>query len=321
MIKMLEKIFWEKKGAVIPPNPNGKFDCMHTYGPCVLKEGNKFKAWYSGHDGNTERILYAESDDGIAWSKPRLTLDISSYANNYNEKNENLGSAPYHQRTQDCLHVYAPLVLKDSQHYKMWYLGKYDEHIYKLFYAVSEDGINWTKLGLSLDLNPNAVNVLGYDGRFDTHHVSYPYVLKEDDGTYRMWYTGKDHANMRILHAFSFEGFHWFRTGLVLDIDRNGPETVDACYPSLVFNEELKRWEMFYTGFDGKNKRTMLATSNDREKWVKQGVTLDVSKTGPDSIHAYTPHVIQEKGTYKNWYSGFDGKRYQICYAEGRLKK
>ena len=313
------KIIWKKQGVVIPNNKEGKFDSVHTYGPCVIKDGPKYKMWYSGHDGTTERILYSESAEGVEWKKPKLVLDVSNYMSEYIEGGNKVKSAPYHQRTQDNLHAYAPFVLKERNHYKMWYLGKYDEHIYKLFYAVSKDGLEWTKLGLSLDLNPNAVNANNYDGRFDTHHVSYPFVLRDKNGLYQMWYTGKDHTHMRILHAYSFEGFHWFRTGIVLNIDKNGSGSLDTCYPHLTFNDDLNRWEMFYTGFDTKHKRTLLALSTDRKDWVKCGVTLNVSKTGPDSVHAYTPTVIYDQGLYRMWYSGFDGKTYQICYAEGRI--
>ncbi len=314
-------IRWERKGVVIPYNAEGKWDALHTYGPCVIEDGSKYKMWYSGHDGNTERILYAESKNGLKWKKPRLVLDVSTFENENNEKLQYVGSAPYHQRTQDNLHVYAPFVLKERNHYKMWYLGKFSEHIYKLFYAVSRNGLEWTKLGLSLDLNPNAINVNGYDGRFDTHHVSYPFVLKDEDGLFHMWYTGKDHKNMRVLQAYSFEGFHWFRTGLALDKDKRGPGKKDSCYPHLIFNNESGKWEMFYTGFDGKHKRTLLAISTDRKKWSKKGVVLDVSSKGFDSIHAYTPSVIFKNGKHHLWYSGFDGKHYQIGFAEGVGKK
>lgn len=306
----MTKFQLDKRKCIIPYNTEGKYDKLHTYGPCVIKEGNYYKMWYSGVDkNNRERILYAISKDGINWKDHRLVLDLG-------KKNT---ISPYHQWNQDFLHVYAPFVMKFKTHYKMWYLGKYDEHIYKLFYAVSKDGISWIKLGLSLDLQFNAINVKGYNGKYDTHHCSYPFVWIDKEGIYNIFYTGKDRYNQRILKAYSFDGFHWFRQGLVLDISNKGADSKDVCYPHLLLDKNNNPKEMFYTGFDGTHKVTMLATTENKGKsWKKQGVILSNSENGPDSVHAYTPCVIKEGNLYKIWYSSYDGKHYQICYVEGK---
>src|SRR5690348_6304374 len=47
--------------------------CPSVYGT-VLHWRGRFRMWYTcwTRDGNKPRVAYAESDDGVAWEKPRL---------------------------------------------------------------------------------------------------------------------------------------------------------------------------------------------------------------------------------------------------------
>ena len=74
----------------------------------------------------------------------------------------------------------------------MWYSGHDGSHI-RIGYATSSDGINWTKHGIVLDL--------GASGEWDDYYVSCPCVIKDDDGTYKMWYSGHDGSHIRIGYA------------------------------------------------------------------------------------------------------------------------
>jgi len=64
----------------------------------------------------------------------------------------------------------------------MWY-GGYNGTNYQIGYATSSDGISWTKYGA------NPVLRLSSSG-WDNAYVRDPSVIKETDGTYKMWYNG-----------------------------------------------------------------------------------------------------------------------------------
>ena len=91
--------------------------------------------------------------------------------------------------TYDTTHASSPSVLFDQGEYKMWYQG-YEGSTYRIHYANSSDGQNWSKYGM----------VLNIGGIYDSLHAGNPSVLKVD-GEYKMWYGGSDGTNARILLA------------------------------------------------------------------------------------------------------------------------
>jgi predicted GH43/DUF377 family glycosyl hydrolase len=125
-----------------------------------------------------------------------------------------------------------------------------------------------------------------------------------------MWYTGNDGTNSRILYATSADGNSWTKSGVVLD--KGGTyDSVHAAAPSVLKETDYKMW---YSGYDGTNWRILYATSSDGTTWTKEGLTID--KGGfYDSVHAKSPTVIKDGGTYKMWYSGYDGSNWRILYA------
>jgi hypothetical protein len=53
----------------------GRFDTQHAAFPVVLYDSGVFKMWYSVFDGETWRILYQESPDGVIWGDPWLATN------------------------------------------------------------------------------------------------------------------------------------------------------------------------------------------------------------------------------------------------------
>ena len=121
------------------------------YGSVILDEG-KYKAWYQSGPG----VSYAESADGITWTKPRLDLVIVDGQKTnilFRKKNETSGSEelPYYQ---ELFGVTKDLREPDpSRRYKMctlsidWhYTGPKPNHLTQLRgigVAGSPDGIHW----------------------------------------------------------------------------------------------------------------------------------------------------------------------------------
>ncbi len=60
---------------IVPRGEDGAPDARRAQCAAVLREGDRWRMWYSAHDGSgAHRVAYAESADGIAWHKPDLGL-------------------------------------------------------------------------------------------------------------------------------------------------------------------------------------------------------------------------------------------------------
>lgn len=125
--------------------------------PFVLFEDGVLKMWYASMDEwhktrdqvmHRYNIKFATSADGINWVRePRVALDY------------------------ETLEEYAfgrPFVQKEDGKYKMWY--SYRGQHYRIGYAESPDGINWTRLD---HLAGISVSNRGWDSEM----VEYPYVF------------------------------------------------------------------------------------------------------------------------------------------------
>ena len=184
---LLAQTVWEKyaDNPVLEVGPNGSWDDKSVAGPCVILVGDIYKMWYQGNDGNTFRIGYATSPDGINWTKadenPVLNVGASGTWDD-----DNLGYS--------C-------VLYDGSLYKMWYHA-YDGSNERIGYATSTDGISWEK-------RAEPVLELGTSGSWDDSYLMIPQVLLIDN-EYIMWYGGSDDDfNMKFGCARSADGINW----------------------------------------------------------------------------------------------------------------
>ena len=59
---------------VIARGAEGQPDAERAQQPAVVREGDRWRMWYSAPDGAGTRVAYAESDDGLTWRKPELGL-------------------------------------------------------------------------------------------------------------------------------------------------------------------------------------------------------------------------------------------------------
>jgi len=168
------------------------------------------------------------------------------------------------------------------------------------------DPQNWTKQGLAVDL--------GSGGDYDSVGVWHPFVIN-DGGTYKMWYTGWNGSNSRILYATSIDGIAWTKESMVLDIGNPGAlDDFGVVIPQVI--KDGLEYKMWYTGEDGSTERILYANSSDGVNWNKQGLVLDTGAPGQlDDTDVRTYHVLKEYGEYKMWYGGFDGSTYRMLYA------
>jgi hypothetical protein len=145
--------------------------------------------------------------------------------------------------------VAGPFVMVERGRSKMWYCSGTDwkfpdgnaEPIYTVFYAESDDGINW---------RPNNQRVIEY--KFDGEVVSAPWVLKSND-KYLMWYSTRSHEtrlakSYTIGFAESSDGIFWTRLDEQAGISRSesGWDSEMICYPA--FYPYKDKIYMFYSG-------------------------------------------------------------------------
>jgi hypothetical protein len=277
--------------------PTDRGDSGSVQGAAVIKEGATYRMWYSGNDhgtGGAWRIYYATSSDGLDWTKVDASLppvqDAGTVPTNNNGR---LGLGSDVAGIGDRLNVYvSSAVIKDVQSdnitpiYKMWYTG-HDRSNWRIYYATSPDGLNWTKYDNTVPTASNCASgsngctngriPLGLPGSGDSTHTYAPTVVKEGT-TYKMWYSGHDGSYFRIYYAYSTDGgLTWTKQNTTATVPRDSGVT---------------------------------PTDNSGQ------IPLGSSGKGDDNA-AQMPHVVWEGGTnYRMWYAG----QYASAYNNPALR-
>ncbi|MDO8681911.1 MAG: hypothetical protein Q7N50_00320, partial [Armatimonadota bacterium] len=143
------------------------------------------------------RIGYATSPDGIHWTKrPGKAGSGSVLGLGTEVKNDfhGYGQPDYKGAGQ-------PFVIKEGLTYRMWYEG-FDGRVWRIFYAVSNDGVKWDAKGALLNG--------GSRGSLDELGLRNPVVIKRK-GEYELWYQGRSGGlpNYHVLRATSPNGIGW----------------------------------------------------------------------------------------------------------------
>lgn len=172
------------------------WDKSQLFRPWVTFDGSSFAMWYGGEDSSgTDRIGFATSKDGIAWTKysgnPILQGSVGWEADSI---------------TDAC-------VIYDNGQYKMWYTGqKYgataSQDIWQIGLATSPDGIHWTKYSGNPVLTPGSL------GSWDDRRVWRPTVISTGSG-YVMYYRGAsviEGSQAKAGVATSSDGIRWTKT-------------------------------------------------------------------------------------------------------------
>lgn len=203
----------------------------------------------------------------------------------------------------DSSHALAPSVIYHNGEYKMWYAAS--NGTYHVCYANSSDGLTWNKYGIVL--------YRGAVGQPDSVYATYPTVIY--DGEYKMWYSGYDGTNCRILYANSSNGINWFKHGIAIDI--GAPGEMDSTWAYLPCVLKTTEYKMWYSGMDGLMHRILYANSTDGITWMKYN--SDITPDGAGRIYgdatAWSPEVAYNNGEYHMYYGRYDGYNFKIVYA------
>ena len=183
---------WQRHDApVLEPGPKGSWDSVKVESPSILKPpGGRYRLYYAGSkipDSESGfQIGFAESDDGIAWTKhpgnPVLRLDPAG------DEVSLLGQS---------------VIYKDGEFW-MWYpvLSKVSTTDIRL--ARSRDGITWEKKGGVLGLDRERVSasdagVMEDEVIWNGRQFEMFYDVLRDGGKF----------NGPIWHAVSTDGVRW----------------------------------------------------------------------------------------------------------------
>jgi hypothetical protein len=251
-------------GAILDNGAAGAFDSYLTYRPYVLKDGTTFRMWYNGSTkpfndchapagqsplADNRRIGYAESSDGVTWTK-------------FYDGDGPGGSVlplggPGEIDAQQVGYVW---VIKDGTQYKMFYSANDVTNTWRVALAVSDDARHWTKVR-SKSAN-GAVLDVGPTGAFDVACAYQPSVVKERADLYRMWYRGCQAPSPLggpsqgvIGYAESNDGITWVKVnaggpqGEALEKGPAGQFDSGGLTTPAVFLDGTT-WNMYYAGFD-----------------------------------------------------------------------
>jgi hypothetical protein len=249
----------ERGGAILDVGAPGRFDSFLAYRPFVLKDGTTWRMWYNGSTqpfhcptgtlANDRRIGYAESADGVHWTKSYDGAGPGGSA-------LPLG-APGELDAQQVGYVW---VIRDGDRLRMYYSANDALNFWRVALAESTDGRTWTKVrGKGAT---GAVLDLGGPGTLDAACAYQPSIVKEREGLYRMWYRACEApgpfggpSGGTIAYAESNDGVTWVKIpqpgpgGAALAA--GDPGTFDSgglTTPSVSLDGA--GWVMYYAGFD-----------------------------------------------------------------------
>jgi hypothetical protein len=148
----------------------------------IIYEQDIFRCWYVSATGwivlNSSRyptyvIRYAESSDGICWkTNGHICIDFE------NEDEFGFGR---------------PWVVKEQSIYRMWYSIRSKAYPYRIGYAESGDGINWTRKDGVVGIEASAAG-------WDSEMICYPCVV-DCRGKRYMFYNGNRHGSTGFGYA------------------------------------------------------------------------------------------------------------------------
>ena len=200
-------------------------------------------------------------------------------------------------------------VIMDDSTYKMWYTGLHVGPWPEIGYATSSNGRTWTKYGA------NPVLTKGAPGDWDDEGVGSCCVIKENDTSYKMWYTGTPDSSFGAIpaigYATSSDGITWTKQGKVFQ-GTDAWEAAGVLSPSVM--KEGSTYKMWYSGRadDGGIGSLQIgyATSPDGIAWTRDPGNPVLAKGGVgdwDERGIGVGTVIREDSTYMVWYTGYKG--------------
>jgi len=294
-----EEVWLKEPGVRVDVGPSGALDSVALRGPDVISlPSGGFRMYYVGFDdGGTQRVLSATSSDGFLWTKE-------------------VGVRLVPGGTDGTTGILQPEVAQVSGGtFRMYYMGLIPGCCWKIFSAVSSDGLSWVKeSGVRIAPGP-----LGFI------HAGSPEIVQLAGGTLRMYFTLSNSGGTTagpIFSATSSDGVNWtLDAGTRLPAPGGNESGLDARH----FGHSIRELpsgtlRMYYNGFapDLSVGRVFSALSSDGLTWASEpGIRIDLGgrPDGFDDVSVVTPDVHVIDGALRMYYSGFNGTQVRILSA------
>ena len=259
----------------------------------ILFDNNKYLMYHVGlANSGVGYILYAESQDGVVWSRP-LSYPILT---------------PVTPGSWDSRGIGPNAIIKEGNSYKLYYRGTNDVGESHVGLATSADGINFTK-------HPNPVLY----STSQEYNVGAATVMNSN-GIYYMYYNtdSGSSAGLKIYLATSTDGINWTRySGNPILAKTQSWEGTGIAYPSVIYDNN--QFKMIYQMYTYANTAFGLAVSNDGKNWTKSNTnpiftsnqTFNYWASGIDY-----PFLMKTGNEYRLYYSGLKNSNvYKIGFA------
>jgi predicted GH43/DUF377 family glycosyl hydrolase len=191
-------------------------------------------------------------------------------------------------------------IIYDNGIYKMWYDGIYNSAVASVWYAESQDGLNWNTIGSKPVLSK------GDSSAWDGYSIAVSAVIKVGN-TYKMYYTGHQNysEDVRTGIALSIDGINWVKNSTPII-------GITAGYYHFNFTDVVVKDSIYYGYYCCSTSQNTtngviigVAKSIDGLFWERQIV---FSATLPwESGSVAFPTVIYDSGIFKMIYQNTIG--------------
>ncbi|MFC1454449.1 hypothetical protein ACFLQL_04625 [Verrucomicrobiota bacterium] len=257
----------EENPVLVPEHPweAGGLHCWNTF----LEDQGRFRCWYHVRLHDDVGLAYAESEDGVHWTKPMLGLKAFN-----GSKKTNLVDMESRGGIEQGNHVFIDPVAPESERYKMVSCCD-SKNAFALFGSVSPDGLSWKHL-------PGDPVIL--ENRSDTHSIG---AYDEELGKYIIFTRQRDNFTHRrgINRSESADFRHFPPTEPIFESTPLDPPDWDyytnaySRWPGAV-DAHLMRFAVYHRTIDTVDVH--LAVSRDGKRWHRPMGRLPWIDGGPD---------------------------------------
>lgn len=243
-------IKWIEHGVVVKPEYDWEKEAVRRPRVIIDKEEapeKRYKMWYVGSISHGIAVGYATSPNGISWSKY--------------PKNPAISQMPINEFTD-------PLpgsVIRDDGAINIWYSAMDEVGKRRIFYATSQDGINWE--------NHTQVNFGNTAGDEVQPFYASGFCVARQNDIFHLWYIN-DSGNL-LNHVESPDGVNWGK--------HSGENVLSAGKYGL---------------WDGKgiSDITVLLRGNESKMWY----TGDTGGVGKPKMIGYASNLLRKDILYKH---------------------
>jgi predicted GH43/DUF377 family glycosyl hydrolase len=243
LVESKDGLAWGEPAVVLGPNKASGWE-EDVNRPVVIKEGDRYRMWYTGQAKGKSWIGCATSRDGKTWERASDKPVLSP------------------EQAWEKGAVMCPHVLYDEKQklYRMWYSGGEQYEPDAIGYATSADGLKWTRHEKNPVFRPEPKSA------WEKDRVTACQVVRQGEW-HVMFYIGfadKDHAQIGL--ARSKDGVTGWERHPANPVVRPGKGRwdADAVYkPCAVFDG--KRWLLWYNGRRGGVEQIGVATHDGED--------------------------------------------------------